>query len=107
MGRTDDHDSRKCRVTTAKFCKSRRSDRPGMDVTGVGSDHGFGRGRCAGVTTSKQVKNPPPQPIGIGWVEAAGDGRAPDNHVFRPACILLGLHLMTMSSFKRLRLHAA
>jgi hypothetical protein len=27
--------------------------------------------------------------------------------VFRPACILLGLHLMTMSSFKRLRLHAA
>jgi hypothetical protein len=46
----------------------------------------------------EQFYNVPPQPIWLRRIKAAGDRRSPGNHDCGPACILLGLQLITMSN---------
>jgi hypothetical protein len=45
--------------------------------------------------------NLPPQSFGLRRIKAAGDRWSPDNHDCRPACILPGLRLMTMSNSRK------
>ena len=55
----------------------------------------------------EQFYHRPPQPIWLRRIKATRDRRFPGNHDCGPACILLGLQLITMSNSGKVKLDVA
>ena len=107
MRRPDDDDAHECLRAIAKRCEGRGGDLPGIHIARVRRNQCFGSDVRNGGDISEQLHNLPPQAIGLRSIKAARDGRPPGNHLCRTACILLGLYLMTMSTFKTGKPNAA